>query len=194
MQHPPQLDPLVLQDIVERSGHGDTEAFGRLYDALYDKLYAYAYKRTFDETASQDIVANSFYHIMTHIASFKWQDASRFYAWVFRITMNELSTYYRKDKKYILQEDWLDVGNESDDQSQYEKLIRSEQSEQLHQAIGNLPKKLQQVVELYYFAGLSHADIALTLGIKEGAARVRLHRAVEMLHVNMQGEEYAYRG
>ncbi|MEO5690954.1 MAG: RNA polymerase sigma factor [Candidatus Saccharimonadales bacterium] len=194
MQHQTQLETTVLHDLVERSGLGDTEAFGRLYDALYDRLYSYAFKRTFDETASQDITANSFYHIMTHIQSFRWQDEPRFYAWVFRITMNEIASYYRKDKKYVLTEDWLDIEDASDDESQYEKVIENEQSRLLHEAVDRLPNKLQQVVELYYFAGQSHADIALTLGIKEGAARVRLHRAVEMLHTNMQGEEYAYRG
>jgi RNA polymerase sigma factor (sigma-70 family) len=194
MQLPNQLDSLVLQDLVQRAGHGDSEAFGHLYDALYDRLYSYAYKRTFDEVISQDITANSFYHIMTHISSFKWQDEPRFYAWVFRITMNEIATYYRKDKKYVLQEDWLEFRDESDAPSQYEKVVRNEQSKLLHEAIERLPAKLRGVVELYYFAGLSHADIALTLGIKEGAARVRLHRAIELLQVNMQGEEYAYRG
>ena len=133
---------------------------------------------------------------MTHIGDFKWQDPARFYAWIFRIAMHEIATYYRKGSKYALVEDWLEVADNirHDAPSQLETMVMSERDRHLHEAVNSLPEKFRQVVELYYFADLSHAEIARTLGIREGATRVRLHRALESLQAKMQGEEYAYRG
>lgn len=195
MQQIPHLDAAHLEQFVRDAQAGDTAAFGAIYDALYDRLYGYALKRTYDASASQDIVANSFYRILTHLPSFTWRDTARFYAWVFRIVMNEIATYYRKDGKYVLCEDWLEIADApGDDESQLETMVRTERYEALYAAMATLPEKQQRIVELYYFGNLSHGEIAATLGIREGAARVRLHRAVSMLQTKLQGEEYAYRG
>lgn len=195
MQPTPQLNEENLRQLVEDSQCGNTEAFGCLYDALYSKIYNYAYKRTFDSTVAEDITANCFYNLMTHIASFKWRGGPRFYAWMFRIVMNEIATYYRQGNKYVLSEDWLDLADVTrDEDSQLDQMISSEEHDMLQRAIDTLPLKLSRVVELYYFAGLSHGEIARTLSISESAARVRLHRGVEKLHNALQGEEHAYRG
>lgn len=194
MQSISQIDEAELETLVLRSQDGDSVAFGRLYDALYGKVYAYAYKRTFDQSAAQDIAANSFYHMLTHIASFKWRDAARFYAWIFRIVMNEIASYYRKDKKYTLREDWLEFSEEvRDDHELVDSQTDAEARVQaLKKCLQQLPGTLREPVELYYFAEVSHDVIARTLGISSGAARVRVHRGVQQLERLMKGEGYEY--
>ena len=58
----------------------------------------------------------------------------------------------------------------------------------LEAAVARLPEPLRHVVLLRIVAGCSHADVAATLGISEGAARVRLHRALHLLHRSLGPE------
>ena len=106
-QQKPALSGDELRQLVFRSRHGDVQAFGELYDNLYDRVYLYAYRRSYDQSAAQDITANTFYKMMTNMPRFKWHDEARFYAWVFRITMHELSRYFREESRYQTYEDWL---------------------------------------------------------------------------------------
>lgn len=188
---PTQLDQAVLQKYVTAAAHGDKEAMGALYDALYDRLYAYAYRRTLEQAASQDIVANSFYKILTSIGAFAWKHEAGFYGWVFRITAHEIATYYRQANKYVLQEDWLQVVDNPNSEASdiHSNLQIDEEYRELHGAVARLPEKYRTAIELYYFGGLNHAEIAAALSIREGAARVRLHRAVEALQKALGGEQ-----
>lgn len=176
---PQPHQPLVDDDVLHAVAI-DSSRFGELYDLLYDRVYAYVYRRTYDVSASQDIVANTFYHIMTHLSTFRWQGSAQFYAWVFRIAINEITTYYRRGKKYQVVEDWLEI-EAADEASLLDDMINEDESRELHRRVAELPPKLREAVELYYFAGLPHEAIAASLRISESAARVRLHRAVEQL-------------
>jgi RNA polymerase sigma-70 factor (ECF subfamily) len=188
------LAPGRLKLLVEGSAVGDTELFGELYDSLYDRVLMYVYKRTYDMALSQDIVSNVFYCIMTHIEKFRWRDESGWYAWVFQIARNEIASYGRKVQKVTQVDDWSDHDQLSSDTRQgvFESVEQSDRYEHLKAHVNTLKPKYRELVELYYFADLSHEVIAKTLGISPGSARVRLHRAVEILTQAMKGDGYEY--
>lgn len=183
-----------LQLLVVASGDGDSEAFGELYDLLYDRVYSYAYRRVFDHAVAEDITATVFYNVMTHIGRFKWKHAGGFYAWVFRITAHEITRYHSQQSRYVVPEDWLSFSDTIHDErpAQDDMSQSNERSKALHAAVQKLPAKLKEVVELYYFANLSHALVAEALRISEGTARVRLHRGLAQLQDTMKGEGYEY--
>ena len=58
-------------------------------------------------------------------------------------------------------------------------------------AIGALPDDLRRVLLLTEIAGLSYAEVAMTLGIKEGTVGSRRTRAIELLReaLAMKGEQ-----
>jgi len=53
--------------------------------------------------------------------------------------------------------------------------------------VGTLPDHLRAVLVLKEIEGYGHAEIALLLGISEGASRVRLTRALERLRNELEG-------
>ncbi len=175
--------PQQLQQIGENELQAivaDPSRFGELYDVLYERVYAYIYRRVFDVQSAQDITANSFYIIMVQQPNFRWQGVAQCYAWVFRIAMNEINQFYRRGKKYQLVEDWLKI-DIAEDNMISEDIEREDDARTLHMRVERLPRKLRDVVELYYFAGLAHSEIAASLHIGENAARTRLNRAIEKL-------------
>jgi len=55
----------------------------------------------------------------------------------------------------------------------------------LANAVDALPDTYREVVFMHYFEDLPVADIAARLGIREGAAKVRLHRGREQLRAHL---------
>ncbi|MDX6742326.1 RNA polymerase sigma factor [Actinocorallia sp. A-T 12471] len=71
---------------------------------------------------------------------------------------------------------------DDDDISRLEEQIDAERaSRALHAVLATLPPKLRGVVELVDLDGLSLAEAAAALGVRDGTARVRLHRARKVL-------------
>ncbi len=57
----------------------------------------------------------------------------------------------------------------------------TEIADRVHNALAQLPAAQREIVELHKLAGLSMAEIAARLQIREGAVRVRAHRAYKAL-------------
>jgi len=64
----------------------------------------------------------------------------------------------------------------------------SEEVKALKGALNRLPPDQSEILRKMYNDNLSHREIAAELGIAEGAARVRLHRAMEALRRLMKKE------
>jgi RNA polymerase sigma-70 factor, ECF subfamily len=58
----------------------------------------------------------------------------------------------------------------------------------LKQAIGHLPSKMQNVVQLVLLEGFSYQDAAVELDLPIGTVRSRLSRARDMLRVQVMGQ------
>ena len=54
-------------------------------------------------------------------------------------------------------------------------------AKRVHAALAGLPAAQREIVEMHKLAGLSMAEIATRLQIREGAVRVRAHRAYKAL-------------
>lgn len=61
----------------------------------------------------------------------------------------------------------------------------------LHAKLSVLPERLRSVIELVDLDGLSLAEAAAALGIRDGAARVRLHRARRRLKAAFSADDAA---
>jgi RNA polymerase sigma-70 factor (ECF subfamily) len=60
--------------------------------------------------------------------------------------------------------------------------------EHLHTALARLPEDFRETITLYYLDGRSCAGVAATLGISEGAVRMRLLRGRVMLYDLLTGD------
>jgi len=58
----------------------------------------------------------------------------------------------------------------------------------IDRALGLLPPEVRQIVEMNYLLEMSHAEMALHLGLSDGALDVRLHRARRRLYEILHGQ------
>ena len=57
----------------------------------------------------------------------------------------------------------------------------------LVQALGRLPRRQREVIVLRYWAGLSEAEIAATLGVSAGTVKSTAHKAQKRLGQSLEG-------
>jgi RNA polymerase sigma-70 factor (ECF subfamily) len=97
-------------------------------------------------------------------------------AWLYTIAGRRVADLYRRRRESLS----LAAAESLTD----ERAEPAEQAERawdlmaLHQALDRLAPSDRQVIDLHFFAGLSHPEVAAVLGISPNAATVRLHRAL----------------
>lgn len=152
----------------------DISAFDQIYEMNFPKIFRYVMVRVNNRDVAEEVVSNVFYKAMSKIHMFRWKSIP-FSAWLYRIAANEISNYYRKEKR----------GGKIADKVKVEMDIPDEEEplsyEFIHEFIQQLPTKDQEIVTLRYFEKLSFAEIADITGKKENTLRVNLHRALKKL-------------
>ncbi len=118
------------------------------------------------------------------------REASSFRAYLFAIARNELYRHYRRGRR-----DALDTSLHTVDDlepSAGTVMVRREEERLLLLALRRLPIDLQVTVELFYWEGLTYAELGEVLGVHRETVKSRLRRAKELLRQRM--EEAAVRG
>jgi RNA polymerase sigma-70 factor (ECF subfamily) len=110
-----------------------------------------------------------------------------FRPWLLRIAANLGKNHLRDEARWRLApvsalEDAADGAAPAD-----ELLARREREQRVRTAVLRLPRRQREVLTLRIDAGLAFAEVARTLGIAEGNARVHFHHAVRRLAELVRG-------
>lgn len=153
--------------------------FDALYRTTCADVYAYVAQLVGDAATAEDVTALAFERAYRKRRSY---DAGRGTPrqWLFSIARNAgLDELRRRKRSATLVPDAGERvaaadGTEADDAS-------AERSDAVRAAIGSLHPRDRDLLALKFYAGLSNAEIATTLGISESNAGTRLHRALGAL-------------
>jgi RNA polymerase sigma-70 factor (ECF subfamily) len=192
--------PSDLADLVTAAIDGDRAAFDELVKATYADAYTLAYRLTGNEEDARDVVQDAYLRAYKGLKKFRG-DAS-FSTWLYRITANCASSYLAKRTR-DRHEDLDDERNVVDERPEIDPQLRVDaaaERQRLADALQALPPDMRAVVVLRDVYDLPHEAIAAELGISEGAAKVRLHRARKKLRERLfplrgeqrEGEESAH--
>ncbi|HGG56285.1 MAG TPA: RNA polymerase sigma factor [Nannocystis exedens] len=183
---------------MERYIDGDARAYPEIYSALSGRLRGFLHRLVSDRDAVEDILQVTFLkaHLARHRFTLRNNDPnSAVQAWYFAIArnaaMDHLRKHYRKQrrevKRFAAEGDDLDpMARLADERPSIEEIgldreREKEIIERVQAAIARLPRGQREVVELHKLRGMSMAEIATRLDIREGAVRVRAHRAYKAL-------------
>lgn len=174
----PKKNPATdVEKFVQLAQKGDTEAFGKIYDALVKPVYRYIYYRVSPQIA-EDLTEETFLKAWQSISKYK-AGATPFSAWIFRIAHNLVCDHYRKNEiSSEIDENMADT--KTDAIPSYHLNIHLNQVK-LRQAINRLPENYQQVILLKYINEEENDVIAQVIGKTEGAVRTLQFRALEKL-------------
>lgn len=166
-----------LSALVTLAKKGDTEAFGRVYDALVKPVYRYIYYRVEPQIA-EDLTEETFLKAWQNLKKYK-QRKNPFSSWVFKIAHNLVCDYYRKNE--TTSEIDENIADPQEHLSPERTITIKFTQTHLRTAIKKLPENSQQVIILKYINELDNNEIAKTIGKSEGAIRIIQFRALKQL-------------
>jgi len=163
----------LLARVVER----DERAVEALYDRYSGPLYSLAYQVTGADRFAQDVVQEVFVAL--------WKDAGRFdpargavSSWLFSLARHKAIDLVRREanvRKRTADVDMeLEVAPDDVDHEAWLNLRR----DRVRAAITELTESQRTALELAFFSGLTHVEVAERLGIPLGTAKTRIRTAL----------------
>jgi RNA polymerase sigma-70 factor (ECF subfamily) len=144
-------------------------------DTVYKIAFAYCKSHADAEDVYQDVLTKYFQH------SELFESNTHEKAWLIRVTINCSKSFLRSSwhKRIIPIADYQ------------EEAVRKEDSNDLLEAVLELPVKYREVIHLYYYEGYSTKEIALILNRRETTVRTQLQRGRDILRLKLK-EDLSY--
>jgi len=173
-------DRAADQEALARMARGEHEALGELYDRHARPVYSLALRILRDRPDAEDVVQEVFTQA--------WSQASRYDmargavgAWLLNMTRSRAidrlrSKRSRPDSRVSDRSGALNVADTAE--SQDLQLLSAEQLAKLKSALDGLPLLQRIALELAYFEGLSHSEIAERLEEPLGTVKTRIRQAM----------------
>jgi RNA polymerase sigma-70 factor, ECF subfamily len=186
-QHKAELRSLADEDLMQRVSTGDASAFEIIVDRHSNVAFSLAYRMCGRRGMAEDIVQESFLSL--------WRSGARYdrsrgsvRSWVLGVVHNRAIDLFRRDS--------VRTSKDVVDEGAVERLAAAESTEgeaerrdeasQVRTALSGLPEEQRKVIELAYFGGFSHSQIAEMLGLPAGTVKGRMRLGLTKLRVQLQ--------
>lgn len=170
------------RDIVLRVLRGDRNAFGALVDRYARQVFSLAYRMTGSREDAEDLVQEAFARAYIHLAGF--DPRREFFTWLYTVALNVVRNHLKRKSPAAHQVRSGDdpAAAEAAPEQQVEK---REQAWRIQAILKVLPLECREALVLRFFQDLSFREVAAVLGIREGAAKMRAYRALEVFRERM---------
>lgn len=170
--------------LVARSIKGDAAAFGDLYERYLDQIYRYIFYHTGNRSEAEDLTETVFLKAWQALPKNR-KPIENVRAWLYRLAHNLVIDSHRTRKQVAPLEDHPHL---QDRGASPEKALQTkEESQQLAYQLSRLKPQFRQVLVCRFINGLSHAETAAVMGLKENHVRVLQYRALQEMRQFMTG-------
>ncbi|MGZ4243404.1 MAG: RNA polymerase sigma factor [Solirubrobacteraceae bacterium] len=180
----PDLRELADEDLMPLVHDGDARAFEVVFDRHADAAFSLAYRMCGRRAMAQDIVQEAFLSL--------WRSGARYdrargsvRSWVLGVVRNRGIDLFRRETvrtgRDISAEGVVERMPASEDVAVDAE--RREDARDVRAALSDLPSEQRQVIELAYFGGFSHMQIAEMLEVPAGTVKGRMRLGLTKLRV-----------
>jgi RNA polymerase sigma-70 factor (ECF subfamily) len=184
---PEQAQRLADEELMPLIGGKDPDAFEVFYDRHGRAAFSLAYRIVGDRSVAEDVSQEAFISI--------WRSGARYdrtrgsvRAWLLGIVRNRAIDVLRRggrlapnlalDDEAIL--DQRPAAERTEDQA-----LERETRDELRGALRQLPSEQSKVIELAYFGGFTHTEIAKMLGMPLGTVKGRMRLGLEKIRAEL---------
>ncbi|MDX6594713.1 MAG: hypothetical protein QOI72_95 [Solirubrobacterales bacterium] len=178
-----KAERLADEELMPLIGKKDPEAFEVFYDRHGGVAYSLAYRIVGEKGAAEDVTQEAFISI--------WRSGVRFdrargsvRSWMLSIVRNRAIDALRsragKAPKLTFDDDAILEQRPAGELTEVEAM-RRETATEVRGALGELPGEQSKVIELAYFGGFSHSEIARMLGVPLGTVKGRMRLGLEKI-------------
>ena len=182
---PDAAQPSSPDELLHRVADGDQVAFGELYDQTAPRVLGLIKRLLKDHSQSEEVAQEVFLEI--------WQTASRFdttrgsaASWM--LTMAHRRAVDRVRASQAGRDRDLRIGVR-DMAPEYDSVTESVEirieHERVERALARLTELQRQAVQLAYYGGYSHSEVATMLGVPIGTVKTRLRDGMIRLRDEM---------
>jgi RNA polymerase sigma-70 factor (ECF subfamily) len=165
-----------LENLVKQAKSNDNMAFREIFEILHARVFSYTCSHVESREDAMDIAQEAFIDLWKGLKKFEYRTDEEFYGFAFLIVKKKIARFYKRKRNTMsLEETEMDVGF-TEEHEDHRFLLRH---------IADLSEKYQEVLRLRYWGGMKLAEVAMVLGIDEGTAKVRHHRALMELRGKM---------
>lgn len=165
-----------LVEIIKRCQKNSAKAQKILYQNFSPWLLGVCIQYCKDRTEAEDNLQEGFIKIFKNIHKFRFEGS--FEGWMRRIMVNTIIESFRKKNPLYLVDSIEQYQIEYEDTSPEPPAYSTKE---LLELIESLPPKYKLVFNLYALEGLTHQEIAASLGISVGTSKSNLSRARKIL-------------
>jgi RNA polymerase sigma-70 factor (ECF subfamily) len=174
------------EELMQLVAGGDARAFEVVYERHCTAVFSLAYRICGVRAVAEEVAQDAFLAI--------WRSGARYdrtrgsvRAWLLGVVHNRAIDALRRDtlneRRRVASEQAADRV-EAPDRTDAE-VARREEARSVQALIGQLPDDQRRVVELAYFGGFTHEQIAQMLDAPLGTVKGRMRLALEKMRANM---------
>jgi RNA polymerase sigma-70 factor (ECF subfamily) len=179
---------LADEDLMHLVSAGDPQAFEVLYERHAGAAFSLAYRMVGTRNAAEDVVQESFLNLWRSGARYERSRGS-VRTWVLGIVHHRAIDALRRatvhDKRRTSDEG-IEERLASPQRTDVEA-ARREEAATVREAMGTLPPEQVQVIELAYFGGFSHSEIAELLNTPIGTIKGRMRLGLDKMRTALAG-------
>ena len=176
-------------ELLAQTARGDTAAFAQLYDRHSTLLFSFVVRILRDEHDAEDVLQEAFTHIWERAAQY---DAAlgKPLSWMISLTRNKAIDRLRKRKRRA--EVMMESAEEADIllsiPDEGGATLATDDAALVRRAMSALSPEQRRAIELAFFSGLTHMEIAEQLGEPAGTIKARIRRGMLTMRDVLEGQ------
>jgi RNA polymerase sigma-70 factor (ECF subfamily) len=182
------VDRIDRADLMAQVAGGDERAFGQLYDGLAPTLYGVVLRIVRDPAQSEEVTQEVFVEL--------WRQAARFdscrgglHGWAVTIARRRAIDRVRSEQSYRERRSHDAAATAVASETPADEVIESLERDRARVALSGLSDVQRQALELAFFDGLTHVEIADALGVPLGTAKTRIRDGLIRLRTVLGDDE-----
>jgi RNA polymerase sigma-70 factor, ECF subfamily len=185
---------LADEDLISLLGDGDAQAFALLYDRHSRAAFSLAYRMMGERQASEDLTQDAFIKLWRGAPSYR-AGRGGVRTWILSIVRNQGKDQLRYHATRRRTQDKVEASAARTQPSEaFAETWRNSQRDRVREALNTLPQEQLKILELAYFSGYTHVEIADLLGLPLGTVKGRLRLGLKKLRDHFEARGMAATG
>ncbi|MCI0518071.1 MAG: sigma-70 family RNA polymerase sigma factor [Woeseiaceae bacterium] len=178
------------EQLIQWVADGDPSCLAALFDRHHHAVYHYLLQMLKEQALCEDLVQDVFLKVLRKAQHFRGEGS--FKGWLFNIARNVALDELRKANRQGTDplDDCETASALTDHRSAEQEAAGKQKVKLVLQAMAKLPAAVQEVIWLGRFEFDSYEELGQALNCNAGTARVRMHRAMDLLkstYISMHG-------
>jgi RNA polymerase sigma-70 factor, ECF subfamily len=184
------LHNLADEELMALVQAGNADAFEVVYDRHCNAAFSLAYRMCGRRASAEDVLQETFLAL--------WRSGARYDRtrgsvrnWILRIVHNRAVDALRRGvvrERHLFHEEGA-VERVASSEDTEEQTLDRERAHEIRGALGGLPREQSRVLELAYFGGFTHTEIASMLQVPVGTVKGRMRLGLAKLRLTLAVEE-----